>query len=303
MARFAMRGPWRASALAAALLIGSLAIGFLLIPAGAVVALVTLRLGLRQGVRVAVTATLLAVAARLVLGQSGLPMAVLAGLVWLPALMLATVLAARRQQAAPLLAAGALVAIYAIAMRLFVGDVAAYWTRLLGPLFETVASETGTRFTPAQLAFIAGQLHAWSLVALVGLLVSMVLLARYWQAALYNPGGFGAEFRELRLGPSVRVALAVAAAATLLDWLTDLALPVAGDLFLILVVLFAFQGLAVIHFRARVVALAGGWLVTLYVLLALVPQVAGPILALTGLADDHADFRRLRRPLNDDMPR
>ena len=59
-------------------------------------------------------------------------------------------------------------------------------------------------------------------------------------------------------------------------------------------VLFALQGLAVIHFLARVRGLAGAWLTTLYVMLVLVPQVAGPILATTGLADNIVDLRRLR---------
>jgi len=32
-----------------------------------------------------------------------------------------------------------------------------------------------------------------------------VLLGRWLQALLYNPGGFGAEFRELRLGLIVSI--------------------------------------------------------------------------------------------------
>lgn len=34
-----------------------------------------------------------------------------------------------------------------------------------------------------------------------------LMLARYWQASLYNPGGFGREFRSLRLAPAVAVIL------------------------------------------------------------------------------------------------
>src|SRR5690606_36652878 len=41
--------------------------------------------------------------------------------------------------------------------------------------------------------------------------VVCLLLARYWQAALYNPGGFGAEFRALYYPVVVSVVLVVAA--------------------------------------------------------------------------------------------
>lgn len=40
-----------------------------------------------------------------------------------------------------------------------------------------------------------------------------VLLARYWQASLYNPGGFGQEFRGLYYPPGVAAALLVSALA------------------------------------------------------------------------------------------
>ncbi|MEQ8659869.1 MAG: hypothetical protein RLW62_03550, partial [Gammaproteobacteria bacterium] len=74
------------------------------------------------------------------------------------------------------------------------------------------------------------------------------------------------------------------------------AMALAGDAFIVVVVLFAFQGLAVLHARARTISLASGWLTGLYVLLMLTPQVVGPILATTGVADSVADFRRLESP-------
>ncbi len=66
-----------------------------------------------------------------------------------------------------------------------------------------------------------------------------------------------------------------------------------SDVFVIAVVLFAFQGLAVVHHRARSIKLARGWLVGLYFLLAFMPQLVGPLLATAGVADSVADFRGL----------
>jgi uncharacterized protein YybS (DUF2232 family) len=113
---------------------------------------------------------------------------------------------------------------------------------------------------------------------------------------LFNPGGFGTEFRELALPRAALLASGIAALLLLVDRAGAVVLPGAGDACVILMVLFAFQGLAVIHFRARRRALADGWLAGMYVLLVLMPQLVGPLLASTGLVDSVADWRHLRRP-------
>jgi hypothetical protein len=54
---------------------------------------------------------------------------------------------------------------------------------------------------------VAGMMGAGSAMTAV----MCLLLARYWQAALYNPGGFGSEFRALYYPPAVAVVLALLA--------------------------------------------------------------------------------------------
>lgn len=295
LARLAMRGPQFAAGLAAALVLASLVLGVLLIPAGALVALTTLRHGPREGLKVAAIATSLVVAVRVGLGHA-LPASLLLCLVaWLPAWTMAELLRQRRAQAWPLLLAAALVLGFAVAMRLAVGDVVAYWRELFAPVFAALEKDSGAKFDQAEMAAFASLLHAGSLVGLQAMLAAMILLARWWQAVLYNPGGFGAEFRELRLPRGLAIAGGVAALAFGLGGREALVFALAGDACVILVVLFALQGLAVIHFLARMRSMAVGWLATMYVMLVLVPQVTGPLLATTGLADNIADFRRLRR--------
>ena len=294
IARFAMRGPLYAAATAAAFVLAALAFGLLLVPAGAVIALVTLRHGARMGAQAALTAAVLVVAVRLGLGQSWQPLLVLTALVFGPAWMLANGLRVSGAQAGPLLLAAMVVVVYAAGMRLAVGDVAAFWRELLVPLFALAKRDAGANFTDEQQTLIAGQVHLWSLVGMQCMFSGMLFLARWWQAALYNPCGFGAEFRELRLP---RLLLGLALVLTVLDLLNNRGVPglaLAGDACVILVVLFALQGLAVIHHRARITAMASGWLVGMYVLLMLMPQVAGPLLATTGLADSAVDLRRSR---------
>jgi len=302
LARFAMRGPYHAAAAAAVTMLGALTIGLLVILSGAVVTLVTLRHGSRRGLEVIALATAFAVAVRLVTSGDALAMLVLCLVVWLPAWLMAINLGRTQRQAMPLVMIAALVGAYALAIRLAVGDVAVFWEQRLQSLFEALAAEGGPSLNPEQVAFVAAQIHVWTLVAMFSMLAATVLLGRWWQAVLYNPGGFGSEFRELELprwGLPIALATGVAYVA---ERLAGMNLVVAGDAFVIVVVLFAFQGLAVIHFRARAVSLANGWLAGLYVMLMLTPQIVGPILATTGIADGFADFRRLaaRRPKADE---
>lgn len=294
LARLAMRGPMFAAACAAVMALASMVFGFLLIPAGAIVALTTLRFGAREGFKIAAIATLMVVVVRMGLGLSLPQSLMLAAITWLPAWLLANVLRVRRAQDWPLLAAAALVLLGAAVLRLTVGDIKVFWRAWLKPFFDVMAKDAGARFTAEQTEFIAGQMHGWSLIAVFALLSATVLLARWWQAELYNPGGFGSEFRELRMPQGMTMVAGAMALSYAFGREGGLLLALAGDACILLVVLFALQGLAVIHFLARVRGLAGAWLTTLYVMLVLVPQVAGPILATTGLADNIVDLRRLR---------
>lgn len=293
LARLAMRGPMFAAGCAAVLALAAMVFGILLVPSAAVIALTTLRYGAREGLKIAAIAALFVLIVRLGLGQNIGSTALMVTMAWLPAWLLACTLAARRAQDWPLMLAALMVLVYAAGLRLAVGDVAVFWRDRLKPLFELMAKDAGARFTPEQMEFIVAQIHSWTMIAVFCMLAAAIMLARWWQAELYNPGGFGAEFRELRMPRAATVVAGALALTYALGSKGVLILELAGDACVMLVVLFALQGLAVVHFMARVRGLAGAWLTTLYVVLALVPQVAGPILATTGLADNIVDFRRL----------
>ena len=295
LARFAMRGPFFAAATAAALQLGSLSVGILLILSGGIIALTTLRRGAREGLRVIAIAVSLAFAVRYALVHQGMPILILCMVTWLPSWIMAVVLGEQRQQAVPLLIAAVLVAGYAFAMRLVIGDVEEFWMLRLEIVLEVLVRETGRRFAPEQIAFIARNLHIWTLVAMNAMLVGMVMLGRWWQSVLFNPGGFGTEFGELRLPRLATMAAAIAGALFAADQALGFGLAIAGDVFVILVVLFTFQGLAVVHYRARLASMANGWLGGMYVLLLLLPQIVGPLLATAGVADSVANFRGLGR--------
>ena len=67
--------------------------------------------------------------------------------------------------------------------------------QMLGGLYQQMSVEEranlGNLIAPVLNGLIAALLQVVSVAAL--------MLGRYWQAALYNPGGFGSEFRAIRI--------------------------------------------------------------------------------------------------------
>jgi uncharacterized protein YybS (DUF2232 family) len=113
---------------------------------------------------------------------------------------------------------------------------------------------------------------------------------------LYNPGGFHGEFHALRLPRAVSPVAALVALAAMLQMAQGTYAGLANDGVLLLVLMFAFQGLAVTHARAHALGWRAAWLGVLYVLLALATLLTGAVLAIVGIADTLADFRKLGPP-------
>lgn len=126
--------------------------------------------------------------------------------------------------------------------------------------------------------FAAGQVSVM-LVALV--------LARWWQSVLYNPGGFGDEFRHLRLAPGmvlVLVALMVICYAS-----GD---PYLGSWILMLMVPLMVSSIALVHWVVKEKKLGGNWLVVFYLLLLFFMQFMLPLLAIVAVTDSWIDLRK-----------
>lgn len=138
------------------------------------------------------------------------------------------------------------------------------------------------------VATIAGMLGLMNAISCV----LCLLLARWWQASLYNPGGFRQEFHSLRYGPAASSALLV---LTLLvgtfgleyrPWAVLFAVPL------------SVMGLGFIHARAARRNLGVGWL-TVFYLLWLVLDPVKLIVVGVAVADSWMDFRSRWRQLPD----
>ena len=116
--------------------------------------------------------------------------------------------------------------------------------------------------------------------------VSSLLLARVWQARMFNPGGLQKEFHGLRFGIAAGVAGLITVAASVF-----LGSELLVNLAIVVTVVFAFQGLAVLHALAAQLKVHPLVMVGVYCFLVLLLPTSVKILGLLGLADTWLDFR------------
>jgi hypothetical protein len=173
------------------------------------------------------------------------------------------------------------------------GTVFSSFTETLAQTFEQVLplamGEVYEKFSADQKAILTALAVPLSIISTaVSLQVFSVLcliLGRYWQALLYNPGGFGREFRAIRLPKSVALSLlAVMCVAPFFGLHALVLLPLCS------VPLF-FAGLALVHGLVAQKRLAGFWLVGIYVTLVPFMHLLGPLLVVLAIVDSLIDFR------------
>lgn len=147
----------------------------------------------------------------------------------------------------------------------------------LDGLYQQLSVEDKTQvqdvFAQALITLMAAGLQIFSVLALI--------LGRYWQAALYNPGGFGREFQAIRFTPMPALLLVVCMLfGPSLG--PDLAL-----LTLLCGVPLMFAGVALVHGLVAQKRLSRFWLVVMYVAL----QLTYPLLVVMAIVDSLIDFR------------
>ncbi len=298
LATFVMRGRSAAVLVAAVAAVLFWLFPPFLVVSGATVALVTLRRGAAEGAWLMALAGLGAVALTgLALGTPW-PMLDALPVYWLPLWLLALVLRAtvslsRTFQAAALLGLLGVAGFY-----LALGDPAVWWGGVLGQWEQALASlapssQPADRATLEQLLTLlrewAPYLPGQAVGAALLFVLAGLLLGRWYQSLLFNPGGFRLEFHELRLGrPLAALTLTLFGAATLSGW------PPLGNTALVLSLLYTVQGVALVHAMAFRRRLSPAWLLLFYLLL-LVPPLSQGVMAL-GVADAWADFRNRVRP-------
>jgi hypothetical protein len=118
------------------------------------------------------------------------------------------------------------------------------------------------------------------------LFTAALMVARASQARLYNPGGFGQEFHNLRMDPRLMaVAFGIVIAGIY-------GIPPLAQLLSLFCVIPMLVGLAVIHSVVARLQLGVIWLVITYVVLILMSPIMIPLVVMLGFADSVIDIRK-----------
>lgn len=294
LASFIMRGHSQALLVIVGFAVLSLVLPPLSILSGAAVALVTLRLGVRLGAVLVAGATVLVAALAWFSLGSGIPALMFLAALWLPLWIMASVLHASRSLAMASVVAGLLGLAGVLVAHLAMGDMSAWWRQILLTIFEP-AMEAGGPLADREMVtgILEGIARFMTGLMAAGMVLNALIclyLARGWQAALYNPGGFRNEFYELRLGRWMGL-IALAVMGLYLAPLGDVSLA-AGDMMIVALSLYLLQGMALAHAIVAMRKLHIAWLVGLYVVVFFaLPQLMA-VVAIIGLADTWFDFRR-----------
>ena len=245
----------------------------------AAVGLVTLRKGSVEGALVALWASLPFVVSYFA-GQSSPFVAVMSILALANTLIVANVLRGTASWSLALVSdvcvAVGFVVVAGVVFQTDLGVMMSDLTELFVSVSEQLEKDYVMPDTSSVLAWVAW-MTAFS--ALLG-----VVVARWWQALLFNPGGFQQEFQGIRLESKVGLVclLLVILGFTLLSefqfWLQLASIP--------LIVC----GLSLLHYTAKVKKAGGYWLVLMYLGLFLGPVMSGLLVAL-GAIDSVLNLR------------
>ncbi|ROL82948.1 hypothetical protein BK636_09790 [Pseudomonas chlororaphis] len=288
LAEFIMRGRMQATLVVA----GCAALPLLYWLGAAAGSLVLLRRGLRDALGVLALGLLPALfwwlysddprALMVLLGSSGLALVLRASESWNRVLLVSIALG--------LVFAGVLGVAYRPQIEMLSQELVKILPLALGDLYQQLSVEERARLAsliaPVLTGLIAALLQVVSVLSLI--------VGRYWQALLYNPGGFGREFRAIKLPLGLAMLLL---ACMLLG-------PNLGPQMAMLTPLcsvpLVFAGLALIHGLVAQGRLARFWLVGLYVTLLLFMQLIYPLLVVLAIVDSLIDFRGRSAPKDAD---
>ena len=305
LAKYIMHGRVQAIGTVVSLALLSLIISPLAIFTTAGVALVTLVHGYREGlVNLFVSTVILTVFTGVALNQPVIGME-LALKFWLPAWFLASIVLTRNSMSLAIVVAAAISGLLVLGFY-FLTDPAAHWQEVINKQLIPMLKEAGMQIQEGpkaeKLWLFMSKIMTGSAIALFLVLqTTSLLLARWWQALLYNPDGFGQEFRQLRFGM-----LAANIAFVITVFVITTANELALNLFFVAIVLMMFQGLAVVHNLVAKCNLSPSLLIGVYVIMLLTLQhgaIGLLLIASIGLLDNWLNlrFRLCAKKAQDDL--
>ena len=298
LAGYAVRGPAQAALLSFSTLLLSLIFPPLVVISNAIVALVWLRLGPVKGA-ISVAVALLAGTAVAAFSGSALVPAALMMSFWLPVIVMAFVLRKTVSLDLAILAGGVLALAGVLITYLIVEQPAESWQWMVTRVTEATEQTTGgtdRQLVTEWLSNAGSWMTGFSAATQFVLAALSLLLARVWQARMFNPGGLQKEFHSLRFGLVAGIAGVVIVIASLflkIEMLTNLSI--------VVIVVFAFQGLAILHALVAQFKMHVFFLVAVYMFLLFLAPMSIQAIGVLGLADTWLDVRNRLKVINRDQ--
>lgn len=257
---------------------------------GAAVALVTLRNGpiaglvliVASGLFISMVAWFTAYTSELF--GTVISLGLLITVLWL----LAVVLRQTRSLAYTLYAATTAGVLVIVLFHLAIDDPTAWWQGVLrqffGPAIEQSGGDTQEMYT--LIDSWATHMTGFLIAAVIVNTVMCLFLGRWWQAMLYNPGGFQQEFHTLHLGQGFAFTTLTVG---VLAWI-PMGHPQieVQDILMLMMTVYVLQGLAVIHAVFALKKLKSAWFIGVYIMVLIMSQ----LIAMIGFVDTWADLRQ-----------
>ena len=180
--------------------------------------------------------------------------------------------------------------VFVIGLHLIIPDIKSWWSGHLLNYLNEMGAVTAWKLTSAQVGLLIKKVVPIAsgvayLVVMIGTLLQL-LLARWWQAVLFNPGGLHKEFIHIRVGHFWAVSMLIVIAILFLKT------PFIVDLIPVLMLPFMVSGLSLFHLLVSVKKGLLLPLVMIYMGLFLLPLFIMMLLTCTGYLDSWYDFRR-----------
>lgn len=288
MAAFIMSGPLQAIGFALVFALLAMFLPFLGLLSNAAVGLVTLRMGWQRGSMIALAVSMGMAIVALLLQGNALGSLFSSLLQYMLIVALAIYLAQTASWSKLIQSIFGLVAGIVVVFHLSVDDPVSFWKNALQALVDI--DQLQASLAEIKLDDLINQVAKYMaglFAASIGLVLTLsLMLARHWQATLYNPGGFKEEMYALRLHKFVALGLSL---IIILALFSRSALLI--DLILVGLGMFLFQGIMLIHSVREQLNAPRAWLLALYIPLALLPVQTGLLVAVFGMVDTFADFR------------
>ena len=291
LAAFTMKGRSQAVLVISAFTILSWMLSLASLLAAAAVALPTLRRGASEGGVLMMAALLVVVLAGMAILGNVWQAGGYALAMWVPAWVMAIILRETASLSTTVLSAMGLGLVIVMGFYLVIPDPTEFWQSTLQesvkPLLEQRGAAAGEPLLAQSLEmfshYATGAIAAGSVMTVL----FSLLLARWWQAGLFNPGGFRAEFLQLRL-PMMASGLFMA--LVLMASIGGGVASIATNLLFPVTIGFLFAGFSVVHAVCAGSPSGRYWLIGLYLALMFMAPIILLIL-LVGITDPWLNWR------------